>query len=217
VTWDWDDLSFWNTGEWEAIQEKYDEAQESGIVFCPPRDKLFVSLRDLAPEHVKAVIVGQDPYANLAYATGLAFAVPTNVGKFPPTLQNIFTEYMNDLHYPAPTSGDLTPWAEQGVLLWNAIPSVRAGYPLSHQWWGWDLLTREIIERLSPRVFVFLGGTARQFTQFVSGDSRIIETSHPSPRGSFAGRVPFLGSRVFSRINSALVELKLQPIEWRLQ
>lgn len=217
----WDDLPFWESGEWQVIQERLDDLDKAKKVYCPKRENLFAALDATPLEEVKVMIVGQDPYPHPAHATGVAFDVPhTLVKPYPPTLQNILEEYRTDLGFPEPTTGCLTPWTIKGVLLWNATPSCLAHKPGSHSnWIEWSLLTRQIIEELSKkgRVFAFLGSKAGEFSQFVNEETNvIIKTSHPSPRGNINSRVPFLGSRLFSTINVKLVEEGLGKIDWKL-
>jgi uracil-DNA glycosylase len=131
----------------------------------------------------------------------------------------IFKEYTSDLHYPSPSKGDLMPWCKQGVLLWNVIPSCTRGKSLSHRWGEWEYLTKEILERLSERsvVFVALGAVAREHLRYVKRDEcPVVEASHPSPRGNKYGRIPFLGSRIFTTTNAHLCDIGEQPVDWRL-
>src|SRR5262249_45073109 len=123
--------------------------------------------------------------------------------------------YVRDLHFTYPVTTDLTPWARQGVFLWNAIPSCEQWRSMSHDWPEWEELTKEIIERLDERgiVFVFLGSVARRFEPYTSSRSESICFSHPSPRGSINSNSPFIGSRMFSTINDLLGS---NPIDWRL-
>lgn len=217
-------LDYWKSGEYQVAREKLDADQSSYFTINPPRTRMFDALA-LCPEaKVRVAIIGQDPYPDSRFATGLAFSIPEEYGPedFPPTLRCIFDEYQSDLGYSRPNNGNLSKWAENGVLLWNAIPSCRAGSSLSHDWAGreWDYLTREIVRRLSARacVFAFLGSVARRFVQDVdtSSGAVVIETSHPSPRGSLNSRNPFRGSRLFSTINDKLVSVGMEPIDWRL-
>jgi len=204
-------LSYWRTGEWQVIMERLkDETQ-----YNPPRTELFAALRLVHPESCRVAIIGQDPYPKRLHATGVAFSIPATcgVGEFPPTLVNIFKEYEDDLHYPAPKNGDLTPWCEQGVLLWNVYPSCATGKPGSHHWEEWTYLTKEIVERLDGQVvFVALGRVAQLHTVACTR-SPVIHTSHPSPLGVSRG---FSGSRIFTRTNALLSELGKEPINWRL-
>lgn len=217
-------LDFWQSGEYQVVRENLDDDEKAGFTINPPRKSLFKALSVTPQRMVRVAIIGQDPYPETRFATGLAFSIPESVPatEFPPTLRCIFDEYESDTGYPRPTSGDLSKWADQGVLLWNAIPSCRAGASLSHDWPGreWDYLTREIVRRLSSQsiVFAFLGGTARRFVDAVEEDSGsvVIQTSHPSPRGSLNSKTPFRGSRLFTTINDKLCGLGIPPIDWRL-
>lgn len=219
----WDDLDFWRSGEWQVIQERLDEFEASNTGINPKREDLFKAL-DLAPfDKVGVAIFGQDPYPNPSHATGLAFSVPRSVKELPPTLKNIFKELQADLHGEAPPNGDLTKWAKQGVLLWNVIPSCGSWASMSHEWTEWTYLTKEIVQKLSdpaleqPRVLVFMGAKAREYVQYANTDiADILETSHPSPRGALAGHRPFIGSRLFSTINSKLVGMGRTAVEWTL-
>lgn len=215
----WDDLSFWNTGEWQVVQERLDDMDKSKKTYNPDRELLFAALDEVPFEDVKVMVMGQDPYPNHNNCTGVAFSIPKTSKSYPATLANLFQEYSTDLGYSYPMSGDLTNWCAEGVLLWNATPSCAAGKPGSHDWVEWDLLTKEIIENLSKKgiVFVFLGGRAHAYAKFVDTTvNRVICLSHPSPLGFKKSRVPFFGSRMFSTINAKLVELKRPSINWRL-
>lgn len=215
----YDDLPYWQSGEWQAVEEKLHDIRRKGTTISPAKENLFAALDACPFERTKAVIVGQDPYPDPSLATGIAFSIPRNAKTFPPTLVNILREYHDDLGYPVPTHGDLTKWTESGVLLWNAIPSCEAWKSLSHNWVEWQLLTQQLLAELSKKgiVFTFLGGVARDFVKYVDQDeSYVIETSHPSPRGSLNSKTPFVGSRIFSRINADLCSLGLEAIDWRL-
>src|SRR5882724_252094 len=215
-------LKYWTTGEWQVINERLHDMEKAHEVYNPKRPLLFKSLQLLKPDAVKVVIVGQDPYPQSRYASGLAFSIPGEIeaSDYPPTLATIFKEYSSDLHYRIPTSGDLSKWSREGVLLWNAIPSTRKGASLAHDWDEWSYLTREIITKLSAQggiVFAFLGAVAKRYISDVDlTKNSIVVTSHPSPRGSINSRNPFVGSRLFTTINDKLIDLGGQPIDWRL-
>ncbi len=216
-------LDFWKSGEWQVVNEKLHALEKRGIGINPSRDKMFEALRATSYRETKVCLLGQDPYPQRGYATGLAFSIPGDLGQaFPPTLKQVFQEYQDDLHYPLPHNGDLTPWARQGVLLWNAIPSCTEGLSLSHDFPGeeWSFLTSEIIRRLSERgiCFAILGSIARRHLKDIDLEkNKVILTSHPSPRGQMNSKVPFKGSRIFSTINANLNELGFDPIDWRLK
>jgi len=215
----WWSLDYFNSGEWQVVQEKLDDLEQARVAINPARENLFKALDSTPFESVRVAIIGQDPYPGEGVATGIAFSIPPYITPFPPTLVNLLREYKSDLKYGQPKTGDLTPWVRQGVLLWNAIPSCNRFKSLSHDWDEWSFLTKEIVVRLAARgiVFAFLGAVARRYTGFVTSDNNsVIETSHPSPRGSASSKVPFLGSRLFSTINAKLLEEGEEPINWRL-
>lgn len=212
-------LNYWQSGEWQVVNERLKDLEKSGIAYNPKRSVLFDSLRVLPAGDVRVCIIGQDPYPDPRYATGLAFSIPNGERNFPPTLKTIFNEYCSDLGYPVPGNGDLSRWSAQGVLLWNAIPTCRAGLSLSHDWTEYSWLTSEVVRKLSDRgvVFAFLGGVAKRFLENVDlTKNEVILTSHPSPRGSRFSKNPFEGSRLFSTINDKLNSQGLEPIDWRL-
>jgi uracil-DNA glycosylase len=210
----WEELEYWETGEWQVIQERYDNMDQE---FNPGVDLLFANLEAIHPNDVKVVFAGQDPYPDKKYCTGHAFSTfaTTNI---PPALDNIFKELETDLHLPRPLTGDLTPWVRQGVLLWNVIPSCETGHSLSHDWVEWIPLNEELFWELSGNgiVFVLVGSKARAYRNCIQGVSRTIEVAHPSPRASKRSMNPFCGSRVFSRVNAELVSLGRPTIDWSL-
>lgn len=212
----WTQLDYWNSGEWQVVQERLNDLKKEGKTTVPERNNLFKALEETPFESVKVAIIGQDPYPNPAYATGIAFDVPVGVDPLPPSLINIFKEYQDDLCLPTPSSGSLLPWCRAGVLLWNSIPSCDAGRPASHHWEEYSYLTKEIVEKLDGQgsvVYCLLGKHANAFGSYVRSDLDVVETSHPSPLGAKWG---FLGSRIFTKINNRLVDKGLTPIDWRL-
>jgi uracil-DNA glycosylase len=215
----WYQMKFWESGEWQKIQEDLDALDTKKILYCPGYDRLFAALDATSFGEVKVAIIGQDPYPNIEHATGIAFDVPSSAKTVPATLGNIFTEYCADLHYPYPTSTSLVPWTKQGVLLWNAIPTCLVNNPGSHHGWTeWTWLTKEIVEVLDTKgvVLVFMGGIARSYVQYVK-NTKYLEYTHPSPRGQMKkGGYRFLGSRMFTTINDKLNELKLGSVYWKL-
>lgn len=220
---DWNDLKFWETGEWQVIQERLEDLEKAKVVYNPARELLFAAL-DMCPlSNCRVCIIGQDPYPHHEMATGLAFSIPKKFKKYPPTLQNILNVYQTDLGLPHPEHGDLSAWAAQGVLLWNAIPTCEEGKPGSHKaWFEWDFLTKEIVETLSNKGIVFglLGSFARAYVPYIDQDgNHIVQTGHPSPLGEIAGRDNpnvFSKSRFFSTVNVRLSSMKLGNIDWRL-
>lgn len=214
----WTELNFWKSGECQVIRERLDDLRKSGVSISPIRKDIFRSLKETPYEETKVFLCGQDPYPNPEHATGLAFSVPPELprDKWPPTLVNLLKEYQSDLHYPEPTNGSLQLWASRGVLLYNAIPSCTAYKSLSHSDWAeYSYLTKEIIEELSKKediLFVFLGNKARENSKYVADQSKVLTFTHPSPRANLSAKIPFLGSRMFTTINSRLKS----PIDWRL-
>lgn len=169
-------------------------------------------------DRVRVLIVGQDPYPTPGHAVGLSFSVAPEVRPLPRSLENIFKEYGSDLGYPAPTTGDLTPWAERGVMLLNRVLTVRPGNPASHRGKGWEAVTecaiRALVARRQPLVAVLWGRDASTLKPMLEGaDCVAIESPHPSPLSASRG---FFGSRPFSRANELLEKMGAEPIDWRL-
>lgn len=166
-------------------------------------------------DEVRVLIVGQDPYPTPGHPMGLSFSVQPGV-KPPRSLENIFTELVNDLGVERPTSGDLTPWSQQGVMLLNRVLTVRPGAPASHKGWGWETVTARAIEALverdAPLVAILWGRPAQSLTPML-GSTPIVASPHPSPLSASRG---FFGSRPFSRANTMLTEQGAEPVDWRL-
>jgi len=167
-------------------------------------------------EQVRVLVVGQDPYPTPGHAVGLSFSVAPTTRPVPRSLANIFREYSADLGLPTPSSGDLTPWARQGVLLLNRVLTVRPGEPASHRGSGWEAVTeqaiRALVDRPTPLVAVLWGKDAASLTSLLP-DVPIISSAHPSPMSADRG---FFGSAPFSRVNAELDELGDEPVDWRL-
>jgi uracil-DNA glycosylase len=166
---------------------------------------------------VRVLIVGQDPYPTPGYAVGLSFSVAPDVRRLPGSLVNIFREYSEDLGYPTPTNGDLTPWAERGVLLLNRVLTVQPGKPGSHRGKGWEEVTDQAIRALAgrktePLVAILWGRDARTLAPLLEGIPAV-ESAHPSPYSAANG---FFGSRPFSRANHLLEQEGAQPVDWKL-
>jgi uracil-DNA glycosylase len=165
---------------------------------------------------VRVLIAGQDPYPTPGHAVGLSFSVAPGVRPLPKSLVNIFREYVEDLGLPPPTSGDLSPWADAGVLLLNRVLSVAPGQPGSHRNRGWEAVTdqaiRALVARDAPLVAILWGRDARALRPLL-GDTPCIESAHPSPLSAASG---FFGSRPFSRANELLVAQGAEPVDWRL-
>jgi len=167
-------------------------------------------------EQVRVLIVGQDPYPTPGHAVGLSFSVAPDVRPLPRSLANIFREYTDDLGLPMPSCGDLSPWADQGVLLLNRVLTVAPGEPAAHRGKGWEAVTeqaiRALVDRPEPLVAVLWGKDAAGLTELL-GDVPIIASAHPSPMSAGRG---FFGSRPFSRANAELEDLGDAPVDWRL-
>lgn len=184
---------------------------------CYPPGSLIFNAFNLCPfDRVKVVIIGQDPYHEPGQAQGLSFSVPEGV-PFPPSLQNIFKEIQLDLDKPMPPTGDLTRWAEQGVLLLNATLTVRAHQAASHQRHGWEQFTDAAIRALNTGreslVFILWGGYARSKAQLIDRSRHLVlESVHPSPLS--ANRGGWFGNHHFSQCNAYLREHGEQEIDW---
>lgn len=166
---------------------------------------------------VRVLIVGQDPYPTPGHAIGLSFSVAPETKPVPRSLANIFREYSEDLGHPTPATGDLTPWAEQGVLLLNRVLTVEPGNPGSHRDKGWEQVTEQAIRALvaresEPLVAVLWGRDARNLAPLLI-DVPLVESAHPSPMSADRG---FFGSKPFSRVNDLLEEIGGGPVDWKL-
>ncbi|GLW62740.1 uracil-DNA glycosylase [Actinomadura rubrobrunea] len=191
------------------------EEYETRTVY-PPREDLFNAFRRCPFDRARVLILGQDPYHGAGQAHGLSFSVREGV-RLPPSLRNIFKELAADLGVPVPASGDLTPWAEQGVLLLNAVLTVREGQAGSHAGKGWEEFTDAAIRALNDKtdrvVFVLWGGYARKKAPLVTGAHHVVlEAGHPSPLSA----KKFFGSRPFSAVNKALADAGQPEIRWEL-
>lgn len=169
-------------------------------------------------DQVRVLIVGQDPYPTPGHAVGLSFSVAPQVRPLPRSLENIFAEYACDLGYPLPSCGDLTPWAQRGVMLLNRVLTVQPGSPASHRGKGWEAVTecaiRALVAREQPMVAILWGRDASTLKPMLArGDCLAIESPHPSPLSASRG---FFGSRPFSRTNELLTGMGADPIDWRL-
>lgn len=168
-------------------------------------------------DQVKVLIVGQDPYPTPGHAVGLSFSVAPHVRPLPPSLINIFREYTEDLGYPEPATGDLSPWSEHGVLLLNRALTVAPRRPGSHRNKGWEEVTEQAIRALAarsrrPLVAILWGRDARNLRPLL-GPVPCIESAHPSPMSARNG---FFNSRPFSRANQLLAGLGAEPVDWKL-
>lgn len=201
----------------QNLKEQLLKERAKGIVHYPPGSQIFNAFNTTPLNDVKVVILGQDPYHGPGQAHGLSFSVPKGV-KPPPSLVNIFKAITMDLGIPAPNHGDLTPWADQGVLLLNAMLTVRANEASSHKDIGWQRFTDYVIEKLSRHrdniVFMLWGRFAQQKEGLIQGDHLILKSVHPSPLSAHRG---FLTNKHFSRCNDYLQKTNQGPINWSLE
>jgi uracil-DNA glycosylase len=169
-------------------------------------------------DKVRVLIVDQDPYPTPGHAVGLSFSVAQDVRPLPRSLENIFSEYTRDLGFPAPSNGDLTPWAQRGVMMLNRVLTVQPGNAASHRGKGWEAVTecaiRALVDRGQPMVAILWGRDASTLKPMLAGSDCVsIESPHPSPLSASRG---FFGSRPFSRANELLAQMGGEPIDWRL-
>ncbi|MBL7938782.1 MAG: uracil-DNA glycosylase [Flavobacteriales bacterium] len=193
------------------------EDRARNTVFPRARD-IFAAFNNTPIEQVRVVILGQDPYHGPGQAHGLCFSVPEGIPP-PPSLMNIFQEIGRDLGLQRPTTGDLTPWARQGVLLLNATLTVRSGEAGSHQGRGWEQFTDAVIRAVSEKnsgvIFLLWGRYAQQKSGLIDPERHyVLQAPHPSPLSAHRG---FIGCGHFSRVNELLVAQGKPPIDWSLK
>jgi len=167
-------------------------------------------------DDVRVLIVGQDPYPTPGHPVGLSFSVAPDVRPLPRSLQNIFGELSADLGYPTPSSGDLSPWCQHGILLLNRVLTVAPGQPGSHRGKGWEAVTEQAIRALAGRgkpLVAILWGRDAQTLRPMLGETPSIESAHPSPMSADRG---FFGSRPFGRTNELLARQGAEPVDWKL-
>lgn len=216
--------------EWQSLfeqeqQQSYfqqlasylEKRQQEGANIFPPAHQRFNAFIGTPVSAVKVVILGQDPYHGVGQAHGLSFSVPTGVA-LPPSLRNIYQELRTDLGVEPPHSGDLTRWAEQGVLLLNAVLTVEEKQAGSHAKQGWEIFTDRVVEYLAEHkqglVFVLWGAYAQQKAKHINlSQHQVIKAPHPSPLSAHRG---FFGTKPFSNINAYLVSEGKEPIDWVL-
>ncbi len=196
----------------EFLKEEY-----SNATIYPKIDDIFQAFELTSYSNTKIVIVGQDPYHGENQAHGLSFSVKTE--KLPPSLKNIYKAINQDIGLPIPTSGDLTPWAKQGVLMINSVLTVRKSTPNSHKNKGWERFTDNVIlslnEKQNPVVFMLWGNYAKSKTSLITNPNHLIlESVHPSP---FSARKGFFECKHFSKANLFLEEHDLKSIDWRIK
>ena len=209
----WSDLSFFDNSFGNVV----DSLSKEDATTLPPAGEVLAALAAVPCDAVRVVILGQDPYPTPGHAHGFAFSVTPETRPLPRSLNNIFKEMHSDLGQ-SPTTGDLTGWARQGVLLLNSCLTVRAGEAGSHAKIGWHALTTEVCATLAARdgiVWILWGKHAQGFKPIIEAgtgrDPLIIESVHPSPLSARRG---FFGSKPFSRTNAHLKMLGKQPIDW---
>lgn len=193
--------------------EKEEEHQE---IIYPPKNQIFAAFNKTPFQHIKIVVLGQDPYHNEGQANGFCFSVADGVRK-PPSLVNIFKELNEDVGVEIPENGNLEIWANQGVFLLNAVLTVRAGHPGSHQKKGWELFTNAVIKKISDDlqgvVFLLWGNYAREKGQFIDRSRHLVlEAPHPSP----LARGGFKGCKHFSKANAYLHSIGKPEVNWNL-
>lgn len=190
-----------------------DKIKETETVY-PKSEDIFRAFYLTDYEDVKVLIIGQDPYHQPNQANGLAFSVHDNVKK-PPSLENIYKEIEFEYGTTMSNSGDLTPWAKQGVLLLNTILTMTRSKPLSHAGIGWEIFTDKVINLLQEKdhlVYILLGSHAQQYERKITNQNHLIlKTSHPSPLSSFRG---FMGSDIFKKTNEYLKNKGIKEINW---
>ncbi|WP_066071695.1 uracil-DNA glycosylase [Neobacillus soli] len=192
------------------------EEYQTKVVYPEQLDN-YNALHFTSCNETKAVIIGQDPYHGPGQAHGLSFSVKPGV-RIPPSLKNIYKELQTDLGCSIPNNGYLVKWARQGVLMLNAVLTVRAGSPNSHKGIGWEEFTNKVIEALNQRekpvVFILWGNFPQQKQQLITSSGHfIIKSSHPSP---FSANKGFFGSKPFSRTNAILRDLGVEEIDWQI-
>jgi uracil-DNA glycosylase len=214
---EWRNLPFFRDGTAAAIAARIDERIAAGAMVLPPPQYVLTALRETPLSHVRAVILGQDPYPTPGDAHGLAFSYRGS-RRLPASLRVILSEMAADLDVPMPTSGDLSRWAEQGVLLLNTALTVEAGSSGAHMGFGWQALADQVIATVSahqPAVAFLLWGQPARARRGLIDDRKhlVIESGHPSPLNR---KNDFRGTRPFSRANAFLEEKGCGTIDWRL-
>lgn len=213
---DWDNAlaDEFSSDYYLALREFLKKEYSSEVIY-PPMNDIYNALKYTSIADTRVVILGQDPYHGYGQAHGLCFSVKEGV-KQPPSLVNIFKELYAEYGFTAPTSGELTGWAKQGVLLLNTTLTVREGRPQSHKGQGWEILTDRIIEKINeknePVVFMLWGSNARAKKALITNKHHLVlECAHPSPLSAYAG---FFGCNHFKLANQFLEKNALSTIDW---
>ena len=216
---DWDEKlnTIWTSDGFKKFMEIVKIKYKENTCF-PEYNNIFNALKLTPYSKVKVVILGQDPYHGTGEAHGLSFSVQDGIKK-PPSLKNIFKELKEDLNIDEPESGNLTQWAQEGVLLLNSVLTVEKDKAASHKDLGWHLFTDHIIkllnEKETPVVFILWGSFARSKKVYITNKKHfIIESTHPSPFSAASG---FFGSKPFSKTNNYLINAGMNPIKWDLK
>ena len=215
---DWDQKLkiIWESEGFKRFMDMINKEYNAKTIY-PPKNYIFNALKLTPYSNTKVVIVGQDPYHGDGEAHGLSFSVQEGI-KLPPSLKNIYKELYDDLGILPSTTGDLTKWGKEGVLLLNAVLTVEKDKPASHRNLGWERLTDYIIKILNqkeePVVFILWGNFAKEKAKLITNPNHYIITSpHPSP---FSARYGFFGSKPFSKANSFLKEHNIKEVDWNL-
>lgn len=216
ITEEWDEIlsEQFNSPEYKSLRE-FLKTEYSNHVIYPSMYDIFNSMKQTSFSNVKVVLLGQDPYHNEGQAMGLSFSVPKGMDK-PPSLVNMFKELKQELNVPINESGDLTGWAKQGVLLLNAVLTVRAHQANSHKGKGWEFFTDAIIKKISDLkehvVFLLWGANARSKKPLIDQTKHLIlECAHPSPLSAYNG---FFGCGHYVKANEYLTSHGIEPIDW---
>ncbi|SDC07983.1 uracil-DNA glycosylase [Niabella drilacis] len=201
----------------ESLVQHLKTEKQAGKIIYPAGKNIFNAFNTTPFDHVKVLLLGQDPYHGPGQAHGLCFSVQKGVPP-PPSLVNIYKELKADLGVPIPASGDLTHWAQQGVFMLNASLTVRAGEPMSHSKIGWATFTDAVIRKVSEHkthvVFILWGKFAQEKASLIDASKHLIlRSAHPSPLSAHNG---FLGSRPFSKTNEYLAAHGIDPIDWKV-
>lgn len=196
--------------------QKWLNEEYNNFKIYPPINLIFNALNIVKFKDVKVVIIGQDPYHEKGQAMGMSFSVPDNIS-IPPSLKNIYKEIEDELGIKCQTTGDLTRWAKQGVLLLNSVLTVREGLANSHKGKGWENITSQIIKLLNDRdepvIFLLWGANAKNFANLITNKQHYILTSaHPSPLSAYNG---FFGNGHFIKCNDILKSLNKKTIDWK--
>lgn len=200
-------------GQIQEVGRQLDQFASEGDVIVPAREAIFRAL-ELAPQQVKVIIIGQDPYPNPDHAMGLSFSVPQGTSPLPPSLRNIVKEITDEFGSCRVSSGELTPWVDQGVLLLNRSLTTCAGRSGAHSEIGWRTVTEQVVRAIlevNPQVVGLLWGSNAQELGQLFGAHQVVETSHPSPLSAYRG---FLGSRCFIETNDKLIASGQSAINW---